>query len=205
MAAAMVAINGLLKNEQYRPFLSLLKGFRNGAVYGAKVRAPHAFVMTFLFRSGSFQQKFKSIAEATFTHSKNLASFVFTYKTLSLLMQWLQREKSQIHAFIAAFIGGWLVFGQYNKVNEQINLYLLSRILYALAKLAVKNGYIPQPKNAPFPLFGAIVWGVVLWLFEYERDTLQNSLTSSMTYLYDDSTIWTNIKDFLFYNNDRVW
>jgi hypothetical protein len=32
--------------------LSVLRGFRNGVVYGAKIRAPHALVMTFLFRDG---------------------------------------------------------------------------------------------------------------------------------------------------------
>jgi peroxisomal membrane protein 4 len=33
-----------------RDLLSILKGFRNGFVYGAKIRLPHAVVMTFLFR-----------------------------------------------------------------------------------------------------------------------------------------------------------
>ena len=34
--------------------LTVMKGFRNGVVYGVKIRAPHALVMTFLFRDGSF-------------------------------------------------------------------------------------------------------------------------------------------------------
>ena len=34
--------------------LAIVKGFRNGLVYGAKVRFPHALVMTFLFQSGSY-------------------------------------------------------------------------------------------------------------------------------------------------------
>jgi hypothetical protein len=41
-------------------------------------------------------------------------------------MQWLLREKSQIHVFIAAFIGGWLVFGKYNKVNEQASIKVVA-------------------------------------------------------------------------------
>lgn len=82
----------------------------------------------------------------------------------------------------------------------QINLYLLSRILYGLANLAVKRGYVPAPKGQVFPWFAAIVWGIVLWLFEYEQDTLQPSLKSSMTYLYHDSNRWNNFKNFLIYN-----
>lgn len=40
------SVDGLL-----RDLLGVLKGFRNGLVYGTKLRLPHAFVMTFLFRS----------------------------------------------------------------------------------------------------------------------------------------------------------
>lgn len=41
-----ISILGLL-----RDILAIVKGFRNGLVYGAKIRLPHALVMTFLFRS----------------------------------------------------------------------------------------------------------------------------------------------------------
>lgn len=34
-----------------RELLTIIKGFRNGLVYGAKIRLPHALVMTFLFRN----------------------------------------------------------------------------------------------------------------------------------------------------------
>lgn len=82
----------------------------------------------------------------------------------------------------------------------QIIMYLLSRILFGLSRLAVEKGYIPQPKQDPFPLVAALIWGTVLWLFEYHRHTLQPSLQSSMTYLYDDSNAWHDISDFLIYN-----
>ncbi|XP_016056140.1 PREDICTED: peroxisomal membrane protein 4 isoform X2 [Miniopterus natalensis] len=48
----LLAVNALLRKRRYHAALAVLKGFRNGAVYGAKIRAPHALVMTFLFRSG---------------------------------------------------------------------------------------------------------------------------------------------------------
>ncbi|CAD5120737.1 DgyrCDS9296 [Dimorphilus gyrociliatus] len=193
-------INQILSSGQYKSVLAPLKGLRNGAVYGAKIRAPHALVMTFLFKGGPLMNQLKGILEATFTHSKNLASFVFIYKSISSVLEKLQGDRYQFHSFVAAFIGGYIVFGRYNKINEQINLYLLSRILYALAKLAVEKGAIPKPKGEPFPIFGALVWGIVLWLFEHHRSTLQPSLKSSMTYLYDDSNVWHSIKDFLLFN-----
>ncbi|XP_050006827.1 peroxisomal membrane protein 4 isoform X2 [Alexandromys fortis] len=52
LQALLKAVNTLLRKRRYHAVLALLKGFRNGAVYGVKIRAPHALVMTFLFRSG---------------------------------------------------------------------------------------------------------------------------------------------------------
>ncbi|XP_066481903.1 peroxisomal membrane protein 4 [Tiliqua scincoides] len=200
----LYTVNSLLRQRRYQAALAVVKGFRNGAVYGAKIRAPHALVMTFLFRSGSLREKLKAIFQATYTHSKNLAYFVFTYKGLMALQSRIQRKKIPVHSFLAACIGGWLVFGENNNINSQINMYLLSRILFGLSRLAVEKGYIPEPKQDPFPLFAALVWGIVLWLFEYHRHTLQPSLQSSMTYLYDDSEVWHDVTDFLVYNKRPV-
>lgn len=44
----------MIYDNQYHDVLAIIKGFRNGLVYGAKIRFPHAMVMTFLFRSGSY-------------------------------------------------------------------------------------------------------------------------------------------------------
>ncbi|KAF3824812.1 hypothetical protein GH733_010146, partial [Mirounga leonina] len=200
LLALLHAVNELLRKRRYHSALAMLKGFRNGAVYGAKIRAPHALVMTFLFRSGSLQEKLRAILQATYTHSRNLAYFVFTYKGLCALQAHVQGKTYQVHSFLAAFIGGLLVFGENNNINSQINMYLLSRLLFALCRLGVEKGYIPEPRWDPFPLFTGLVWGLVLWLFEYHRPTLQPSLQSSMTYLYQDSNVWHDISDFLLYN-----
>ncbi|RXM91898.1 Peroxisomal membrane protein 4 [Acipenser ruthenus] len=186
-------INNILQQEKYKAALAVVKGFRNGAVLRDKVKA---------------------IAQATYTHSRNLACFVFTYKGLQTLQQRLQGKACQSHSFLAACLGGWLVFGENNNINSQefykalpslqINMYLLSRILFGLSRLAVEKGYIPQPKKDPFPLFAALVWGIVLWLFEYHPHTLQPSLQSSMSYLYHDSNVWHDISDFLVYNKPRA-
>ncbi|XP_057637668.1 peroxisomal membrane protein 4 [Chionomys nivalis] len=200
LQALLKAVNTLLRKRRYHAVLALLKGFRNGAVYGVKVRAPHALVMTFLFRSGSLQEKLQAVLKATYTHSRNLACFVFTYKSLCALQSHVQGETHQMHSFLAAFLGGLLLFGKNNSVNSQINMYLLSRLVFALCRLGVEKGYIPKLRWDPFPLHTAVIWGLVLWLFEYHRPTLQPSLQSSMTYLYEDSNIWHDISDFLIFN-----
>jgi len=201
MGDPIPVINYLLAHPgKFKPLLEIIKGARNGVVYGTKIRAPHAFVMTFLFRECSFREKVRFILRATYLHAKNLASMVFIYKSLTALLFWKTQERKQWHVFLSAFVGGYIVFGENNPINNQIVLYLFSRILFGLAKTAVKRGVIPRPKVKVFPWLAALVWGVVLWLFEYERDTLQDSLRASMTYLYDDSNTWHNLTDFLLYN-----
>uniref|UniRef100_A0A8C1L4X1 Wu:fe02h09 n=1 Tax=Cyprinus carpio TaxID=7962 RepID=A0A8C1L4X1_CYPCA len=143
LACFVLTYKGLQALQQHlQGNLCIVKGFRNGAVYGAKIRAPNALVMTFLFRSGSLREK---IAQA------------------------LQHQVS-------------------------INMYLLSRILFALSRLAVEKGFVPQPRKDTFPLFGAL----------YHPHTLQPSLQSSMNYLYHDSNTWHDISDFLIYNKPKT-
>lgn len=64
-------------NPKYRPLLVLIKAIRNGLVYGAKVRFPHALVMVFLFRPGTLREKIRMVYKATRQHALNLAKFAF--------------------------------------------------------------------------------------------------------------------------------
>ena len=94
----------------------------------------------------------------------------------------------------------WYGCASSNQHLLQINLYLLSRVIYGFVRMAMQYGYIPDTKGEGFPWFAAIIWGIVLWQFEYHKAHLQPSLQSSMTYLYHDSNTWHNIRDFLIYN-----
>ena len=57
---------------------------------------------------------------ATRTHAFNLARFVVIYKTVRLLFKFIYHEVTQVHTMIAAFLGGYFVFGQRNNINEQV-------------------------------------------------------------------------------------
>uniref|UniRef100_A0A914ZNV5 Peroxisomal membrane protein 4 n=1 Tax=Parascaris univalens TaxID=6257 RepID=A0A914ZNV5_PARUN len=188
----------LFRLRNYHFALAALKGFRNGLIYGARIRAPHALVVVFLFGSGTFVDKVRIILRLTRIHATNLAKFTFCYKLIMGLIQQVKGYRREWHSFFVAFIVGYLVFGDNNSVNMQVNLYLLSRILVGLARLGVEKQIVPRPTGAVFPWFAATVWGCVLWLFEHHQHVLQSSLRSSMIYLYRDSDKWTNIRNFLF-------
>ncbi|KAI9228584.1 MAG: peroxisomal membrane protein 4-like protein [Piptocephalis tieghemiana] len=193
-------VQPILDDPSMQAPLSILKGFRNGMVYGAKVRFPHALVMTFLFRTGTLEEKARIIFKATKTHSRNLAFFVTIYKSLMLLQKHLAGDKElSFHSFLAGLIGGYLVFGEDNSINQQMILYLFSRVMVGLVKIPVKHGALPNPK-ASFSIFAALTWAAVMWIFRHERDTLQPSLQASMQYLYLDSNYWTSLRTLLWHN-----
>ncbi|RKP36533.1 Tim17/Tim22/Tim23/Pmp24 family-domain-containing protein [Dimargaris cristalligena] len=196
----MDVVNQFILNPKYHEVLSILKGLRNGLVYGAKVRFPHALVMTFLFRSGSLRNKVRLILQATRAHAQNLGSFVVIYKTLMLVQRYLAGQKeASYHAFLAGLVGGYVVFGENTNINNQIVMYLFSRVAIGLAKLAVTRKVVEEP-HRPFPLFAALVWGLVMWLFRHEQSTIQPSLRASMQYLYVDSNQWQSLRNLLWHN-----
>ena len=102
----------------------------------------------------------KSILQLTYQHSRNLAFFVTIYKSLLLLQRKVRGEERSADAFVAGLIGGYLIFGTDNAVNNQIVLYLFSRVSTALARLAVKKGIIKDPNSDyTFSVFSAVIWG----------------------------------------------
>ena len=74
--------------------------------------------MIFLFYS--LKEKLTFILKATFQHAKNLAFLSTMYKTLLLILRKLQGRTLPIHNFIGAFVAGYFVFGENNKVNMQV-------------------------------------------------------------------------------------
>ncbi len=48
----METVNRLLQEPALHDYLAIVKGIRNGIVYGVKIRFPHALVMSILFGRG---------------------------------------------------------------------------------------------------------------------------------------------------------
>ncbi|GAA5845074.1 hypothetical protein JCM11251_000002 [Rhodosporidiobolus azoricus] len=226
--SVVTTLDRIVTNPAFHDVLAILKGARNGLVYGAKVRAPHALVMTLIFHSGSWQQRLRYVYRATKQHSLNLARFVTIYKTCLLVQKTLAGGKvRQLDPFFAGLVGGWAVFGERNAVNEQIVLYVVSRVITsflpragppapALAKGATAppataaDGFphppgFPYPKSRPpnskaFELYAALSWGLVMYMFKERRDKLHGGMVNSMQYLYLDSEVWKGIKTLLWHN-----
>jgi len=52
MSSLADTLQSIILNPAYHEYLEILKGARNGFVYGVKVRFPHALVMAALFGRG---------------------------------------------------------------------------------------------------------------------------------------------------------
>ncbi|KAI8971042.1 peroxisomal membrane protein 4 [Pilobolus umbonatus] len=196
----MDTLRQIILDPKYHDILTILKGCRNGIVYGAKVRFPHALVMTVLFKTGSLESKVKGIFRATKQHAQNLGTFATIYKTLMIVFKKMNGGKeADFHPFLAGVVGGYYVFGENNNINQQIVLYLFSRVVLALVKVPVKRQVIDAPQHT-YPVFAAVVWGLVMWLFRHEAETVQPSLRASMQYIYRDSDSWNSLRTLIWHN-----
>ncbi|EWC45962.1 hypothetical protein DRE_04755 [Drechslerella stenobrocha 248] len=211
LEAVKTAIDAIILNPANHDVLALLKGLRNGVVYGTKVRFPHALVMIFLFRSGTFREKLLQVFKATRTHARNLGTFVLLYKAGMLLQRGLNKTESRYDSFVAGLLGGYYVFGRNgnSSVNQQICIYVFARVVLGLAKLSTQPGYAKSPVpmawregvgNNAWPVFASVSWAFVMYLFRWHPEVIQPSLRSSMTYLYVNSERWDGLRNLLWHN-----
>ncbi|KXJ95988.1 peroxisomal membrane protein 4 [Microdochium bolleyi] len=214
------AIERIILDPAYHDLLAVVKGARNGAVYGAKVRFPHALVMVFLFRSGTLQQKLGLIYKATRQHATNLAKFATIYKATCYILKHFgptPGKEGTYDTFVAGLLGGYFVFGgrsprtgKISSVNQQIVIYVFARVVLGLARIAVKPGHglpiVSEPARSEliqkyaWPVFAATSWAFVMHLFRYHPEDLQPSLRGSMSYIYQQSNEWDSLRTLLWHN-----
>lgn len=79
----------------------------------------------------SWPLRIQGIVRATRTHATNLATFVFLYKSILLLQKKFNGGKvHKTDTFIAGLIGGYIVFGDRNQVNEQVRFIYHSTFIF---------------------------------------------------------------------------
>ncbi|KAJ5291076.1 hypothetical protein N7478_000327 [Penicillium angulare] len=207
MDTLLTQLDALVLKPELAPFLSLLKGARNGIVYGSKVRFPHALV---------FREKAKLVLNATRQHARNLSTFAIVYKASMIILRNINPsgvgKEGRYDSFVAGLLGGYTVFGrQPGSVSQQIVIYVFARVMLSLAKLAVEPNMHPlSPLVTPearakiyeyaWPAFASFTWAFVMYIFRWYPDTLVSSLRSSMVYIYADSDHWDSFRNLFIHN-----
>jgi peroxisomal membrane protein 4 len=216
MDALVSRLDALVTNPDLAPLLSLVKGIRNGAVYGAKVRFPHALVMIFLFRSGTIREKVKLVLNATRQHARNLAVFALIYKSSMIVLRNVNPaavgKEGKYDSFFAGLLGGYAVFGRHkSSITQQIVIYIFARVVLGFAKLSIQPGAHSfssligpearkQIEGNAWAVFASLSWAFVMYLFRWHPETLMSSLRSSMVYIYADSDHWDSLRTLLVHN-----
>ncbi|KAI1433640.1 peroxisomal membrane protein 24 [Xylaria sp. CBS 124048] len=223
MRSCQVAIERTILDPKYHDLLAIVKGARNGAVYGAKVRFPHALVMILLFRSGTIREKIDLVFRATRTHARNLAKFATIYKAMCYALKHYgptPGKEGRYDTFLAGLVGGYFVFGGRSKrtgkipsVNQQIVTYVFARVVLALARQAVRPASGEGGRGLrlsetaselvsrhAWPVYAAVSWALVMHLFRHHPDDLQPSLRSSMSYIYQQADEWDGLRNFIWHN-----
>ncbi|CAE7202548.1 hypothetical protein P3342_010878 [Pyrenophora teres f. teres] len=224
--ALEAALEKIVLDPKYHDILTLVKGVRNGIVYGCKVRFPHALVMIVLFRSGTLRSKAHLVYKATRQHARNLGLFALVYKSTMIFLRHTSPTGKERHydSFLAGLLGGYTIFGRtiHNSVSQQIVIYVAARVCLALAKLAVQprevgggataqhgvkgwelfgNGEMRRSlvRNG-WPAFASLSWAMIMYIFRWHPEAVQSSLRSSMSYIYVQSDDWDSLRTLLWHN-----
>jgi peroxisomal membrane protein 4 len=85
---------------------------------------------------------------------------------------------------------------------------VFARVCLSLAKLSVQPGagiiksqeLSKRISHDAWPVFAALSWGSVMWLFRWYPETVQSGLRSSMDYIYVQSDHWDSLRNFIIHN-----
>jgi peroxisomal membrane protein 4 len=204
-------VNTMIQSGNYTLLFDVIKAFRNGVVFGVKVRAPHTLLMSLVWSRGTLQQTLTKIYQMSKQHGMNLGKTAVVFKLLHALLTKVLNipphtagtSPSPIAVIVTAlagFVAGSLFWGESNPVNIQVNMYLLSRILSGLLFLLISKYSIHLPQQS-FRCFAGLMWAAVLVLFTFNPEVLQSSLQASMGYIYRESTKYTSLYDLLLVNS----
>lgn len=160
-----------------------LRGFRNGLLFGTRIRLVDGFVKALLYHKGSVASAVKQVVDITFEHGSSLGTQVCLHKLVLLLLFKIKKQEEPWHWAIGGVASGALVWGRSTRFNEMLNLYLFSRVLVAWAKTIEVPSLV---QRHAFRVWSTFIWAAVMYQFRVQQP-LQITLVRSMQYLHDDS------------------
>lgn len=113
---------------------------------------------------------------------------------------------------IAGLVGGYLIFGERNAVNEQLAQYIIARIVWALLPRAQVPDNYPTGKAIPvdrtaFKWASAVCWSLSMYIWylpgkrgEIGGQRMGQGILSSANYIYKDAETWNSLRNFLWHN-----
>ncbi|KAL0484202.1 peroxisomal membrane protein Pxmp4 [Acrasis kona] len=178
----------------YDGIISSIRGYRNGIITASRIRMPYvlqSLIYAIIFRKKSDRDRVKFVLKQLLHHGMNLGCFVGIYKFICVLCR-NSGIKGGPDAWIAGMIGGYIAFGESSgisgSVNNQIVLYLFARGVEGALRSFASRGIIPSQLDLRTPggfrLFAGFSLALILYLTEYEPNTLKSGFITTMDELY---------------------
>ncbi|ORC92806.1 peroxisomal membrane protein 4 [Trypanosoma theileri] len=200
-AAALRLVDDMIRSGRYKLLLDAVKGFRNGFVYGARIRAPHALVLNIVWTHAPLAVILRRVFTATRRHAVALGATGLTVSLLRGLLARLEGGQRVWHSALAGFIVGCAFWGEQTPVAVQMALYILSRIISAGVCILAERHNIKLTPTA-FRLCSGVLWMIVMPLFFFHGEALQPSMRTSMKYIYQDNEKYTSWYDLICVNSE---
>ncbi|GET89606.1 peroxisomal membrane protein 4, putative [Leishmania tarentolae] len=199
--AVLERIDRMIASGNFDIFFTAIKGFRNGVVYGTRVRAPHALVLNLVWSKSPYSSMPKKIFNVTMTHAFGLGYSSVTFAVVRGLLRKLQGTTHAWHNALAGFMIGALFWGDpTNGVHIQMMMYILARIVCALYHLLTSKWAVSMPPVA-YRLYMGCLWCLTIMFLMYSPDKLQSSMAQSLTYIFKDSGKFRSWYDLLVVNS----
>lgn len=199
--AVLERINQMIASGDFDVFFTALKGFRNGVVYGTRVRAPHALVLNLVWSKSPYSSMPAKIYNVTKTHALGLGYSAVTFALVRGLLRYLQGTTRVWHNALAGFLIGSLFWGDPNNgVHIQMMMYMLARVVCALYQLFASKCAIAVPPVA-YRVYMGCLWCLTILFLMYSPDKLQASMTQSLEYIFKDSGKFNNWYDLFVVNS----
>jgi len=187
---------GMHRDHSVGCVVSVVRGFRNGIITGARIRIPYllqAATYAVLFEKGALEKP-KFVLKQLLIHGKNLGLFVAIYKGICCVLR-SGGITGGVESWIAGLVGGYWAFGDNQgvsgSVNNQIVLYLFARGLQGLMITAAERKMVPPSLDVRTPrgfrMLAAFSLALILYLTEYKPWALNKGFVATMDYLYYQS------------------
>ncbi|CAD2221334.1 peroxisomal membrane protein 4 [Angomonas deanei] len=191
----LTKVNEMIQSGDFDILFSAVKAFRNGVVYGTRVRAPHALVLNLVWSKAPYSTLPRRIFNVTKTHALGLGCSGILFTVVRLILKYLQGESKMWHHALAGFLIGISFWGDVNSpVHQQMMMYLLARNVCSLFQLAVEKCRVNVPSWG-YRAYMGMLWAIVLVFFMHRPDLQQSSLRQSLQYIYLDSSKFSNWYD----------
>lgn len=192
---ALAYVDDMIRSGKYTVLFTALKGFRNGMVYGTRVRAPHALVLNLVWSKAPYSTIPGKVYRVTKEHALGLGYSAVTFVLVRTALKYLQGSAQLWHSIVAGYVIGFVFWGNPGSpVHLQMMMYVMSRMVCAMYHLIVEKYALTVPTVA-YRFYSGALWALVMYFLLGHPNMIQSSMRQSLQYIFLDSGSYSSWYD----------